>query len=465
MEAWENFLSQEEAEFGAETINKWLRSLKILRFDALNLYLEAKDTFQALWFEEHIRPRALLKFFNNNKKRIKIHLSVANAAASLDRKGQLSQKKGQPSSKAPVPPPFSLVFDNLDPSSLLENFIVGPSTELAVKLIARLCSEETPYAPISSADASSFNPIYLYGPRGTGKTHLLMAAAAGLKKKGLNVVYSNAETFTGHVVSAIRAGEMRAFRHAYRSIDVLIIDDVQAFGRKAATQEEFFHTFNTLHLAGKQIILSANCAPGNLDSIEPRLTSRFEWGLTLPLEPPSRHELEQIMQKKAQELNYKLSNKLSAFLLDTFQSGPKTLLKTLQALILRTHLHGSDGAHPISSITIAQAEEILKDLIAQEQKATLTPEKIVQLVAEQFGIRPEDVLKKGQSRDCALPRQISMYFCRLELKMPYTKIGYFFSKDHSTVMSSVRLIERGLANNESEITTPLHFIKKKIQGR
>ena len=460
MEAWENFLIHEEAEFGAETINKWLRSLKIQRFDACNLYLEAKDSFQALWFEEHIRPKALLKFYNNNKKRIKIHLSVASVFPE-----STSDKKNKRNSKAPpAPPQFALTFDTLDPTCLLDQFILGPSNELAVKVLIKLCQEAAPHTPASVIDPSSFNPIYLYGPKGTGKTHLLMGTAEALKKRGLNVVYSRAETFTGHVITAIRAGEMSAFRHAYRSIDALIIDDVQNFSRKSATQEEFFHTFNTLHLAGKQIILSANCPPGNLEAIEPRLTSRFEWGLTLPLELQNRDELALIMQQKAEAYHYKLSNKLSTFLLDTFQSGSKALLKTLQALILRTHLNVNDGARPITSVTIPQAEAILKDLIAEEQKVSLTPEKIVQYVAEQFGIRPEDVLRKGQSRDCTLPRQISMYLCRFELKMPFTKIGHFFSKDHSTVMSSVRLIEIGLTNNEEVIVTPLHYIKKKLQS-
>lgn len=455
MEAWENFLSQQEADFGRDTVDKWLRSLKILRFDACNLYLEAKDSFQALWIEEQIRPKLIAAFVNNNKKPIKVHLSIANVS---QKKAKGKEKKAI-AKEAIAPPKFTLAFDTTDPHYLFENYVVTPSNELAVKLLSNFSQE--PHERSLPQESLNFNPIYIYGAKGTGKTHLLMATANALRKKGLKVIYARAETFTEHVVAAIRSGEMGTFRNAYRNSDVLLIDDVQIFGRKAATQEEFFHTFNSLHLADKQIILSANSAPPGLQSIEPRLVSRFEWGIALPLELQSRDEMALIMHRKAEALNYRLSPKMATFLLETFQTGTKSILRALQALILRSHLNEGESAFP-TFISIPQAKAILQDLIAEEQQATLTPEKILLHVAEQFGIRPEDILKKGQSRCSVLPRQLAMYFCRMELKMPFAKIGIFFSKDHSTVMSSVKLITTAIDNNTSEIVGPLHAIKKKM---
>jgi chromosomal replication initiator protein len=460
MKAWDNFLLLQEAELGADTVDKWLRSLKILRYDACNIHLEVKDSFQALWFEEHIRPKVLNKLQNNNGKLIKVHLKVANAIPSED--AAKSTRKINGSKKPQLQPviKFALPFDELDPSCRFENLAIGPSNELAAKLLMGLCDgtepSGTPGAPFS------FNPIYIHGSKGSGKTHLLMATAERLKKKGLQVIYCRAETFTEHVISAIRAGEMSSFRKAYRKVDVLIIDDVQTFGRKATTQEEFFHTFNTLHTASKQIILASNSRPGMLQSIEPRLISRFEWGVVLPLELQTSEELIAMLNFKAETFNYKLSSKLATFLLDTFTSGSKALMQGLQALILRSHFNAVEGSHSNFIPTPQQAETMLADLIAEENKAKLTTEKIILQIAENFGIRPEDIFKKGQSRDCVLPRQIAMYFFRHELKMPFTKIGDFFSKDHSTVMSSVRLVDTAIKNQVSEFTDPYNAIRKKL---
>lgn len=456
MKDWEQFLSQQEAELGVETVDKWLRTLNIKNYDAGNIYLIAKDSFQALWFEEHIRPKVINKLLNNNGKKIRVHLSVGESD-SID-----AQSKNKLSKKViPAPPVFKLPMDALDPSCQFSNLVVGASNELAAKLLLEISQNLNPAQP--TPEEYSFNPIYLHGGRGCGKSYLLMATANALIKRGINALYCRAETFTEHVISAIRAGEMSAFRRAYREIDLLIVDDVQTFGRKSATQEEFFHTFNTLHLTGKQIILSANSSPSLLQAIEPRLISRFEWGIVLPLEKQNRDELLAMMQHKAAELNIKLSTKLSTFLLDTFSSGSKALMQALQALVLRHHLSLSEGSTMPSSISPEQAKYVLKDLIAEEEKVMLTPEKIVEQIATHFGIRPEDILKKGQSRDCVLPRQIAMYFCRHDLKLPFTKIGTFFSKDHSTVMSSVKLIESGLTNQVSEITDPVYSIKKNLR--
>lgn len=455
MQAWQDFLKEIEKEIGQETAKKWLYSLKLTDFDACNLYLEAKDAFQVMWFEEHIRKKTNQLLFNNNHKKIKIHLSI---------KGQYKPKKVEKKAKQ-APPSFSLSFDELDPHLTFKNFVPSESNLLAHKLLFKA----TNYDPISSqvipnpSELASFNPIYLFGGQGTGKSHLLMATAHALNSSEQKALYVRSETFTEHVVSAIRAGEMSLFRQAYRSVDVLLIDDVHLFSRKGATQEELFHTFNALHLAGKQIILSANCAPLELQHIEPRLVSRFEWGIVLPLDPLPQEDIKKVVQKKALAFNTQLHPKVEDFLISTFSSTTNSITKALESLLIRHNLRLQEQKKPQSSISIQTAKYLLKDLIEQENHNALSPPKIIQIVAEYFGITSQDILSKNQKRECVLPRQIAMYFCRVKLKVPYTKIGDVFSRDHSTVMSSVKCIKTHLESNDNEVIGAHRGITKLLQ--
>ncbi len=451
MRAWEQFLQLQEAELGVETVQKWLRSLKIQRFDACNLYLEAKDSFQALWFEEHIRAKAQIKLVDGNNKRIKIHLSVTNSPPTVKK----SRAKAK-TTKDPSTPPFQLSFDELNPSCLFEYFVLNQENQLTLKLLHELAGVLNQ----STVFLGTFNPIYLYGSTGSGKTHLLMSLAEAFSTQGLKIIYVRAETFTDHVVTAIRAGEMSTFRQAYRNIDVLLVDDVHVFSRKGATQEEFFHTFNTLHLEGKQIILTANCSPQELQLIEPRLVSRFEWGIVLPLKPLQESELRHMLQVKARALNFNLPSKIIDFLLEEFISNPKALIKAFEALVLRLHL---DSDHFSQTLTVTATKSLLADLITEEQKSAITPPKIIQAVAEHYGIRTEDILGKAQTRECALPRQMAMHLCREKLKMPFMKIGDLFSRDHSTVMASVKHIHKSLEQDHREIAGAWYAILKKLQ--
>lgn len=451
MQAWEQFLQQQETELGLETVQKWLRSLKIQRFDACNLYLEAKDSFQALWFEEHIRGKAQAKLINSNNKPIKIHLSIVNASPFP--KKNRTKAKITKDIKSNL---FQLTFDDLDPLCLFQHFIANPDNQLIIKLL----HEITSLSSQGSTPLGTFNPIYLHGSTGAGKTHLLMSLAQAFRDQGLKTIYARAETFTDHVVTAIRAGEMSTFRQAYRNTDILLVDDIHVFSRKGATQEEFFHTFNTLHLQGKQIILTANCAPQELQLIEPRLISRFEWGIVLPLKSLQTSELQQMLHAKAKALNFSLSPKILEFLIESFTSNPKALIKSFEALVLRLHL---DSNHPAHALTITAAKTLLSDLLIEEQKSALTSPKIIQAVAEHYGIRTEDILGKSQTRECALPRQLAMHFCREKLKMPFMKIGDLFSRDHSTVMASVKHVQKSLEQDDRDITGAWHTILKKLQ--
>lgn len=437
MRAWEEFLAAEEKRLGPAVVKKWLRPLRVVRFDAFNLYLEAPDSFKSLWFEEHMRPHVKARLLGNHNKPIRVHLGIANTGVAPEKKSEAPKRP---------PPAFKLSFDALDPDMRFDTFVTAQGNLLAHKLL--------------SEQSLDFNPIYLFGRPGTGKTHLLMATAHQLKEQKKRVIYVRADTFTEHVVGAIRGGEMQAFRRAYRHIDALLIDDIEIFGRKGATQEELFHTFNTLHTDRKQILLAASSPPGELKHLEPRLVSRFEWGIVIPLQMLSAEQMRTVLSRRAKAMNFPLSEEVSSFLIETFHLNTKTLIRALEALVLRTHLNQERAAH--APLTLERTKQVLMDLIEEEERAILTPHKIIRTVAEHYGIKTEDILGKSQSRECSMPRQIAMHLCREQLKLPYMKIGDLFDRDHSTVMSSVRQIKKQLDEKNAGVLTPHNAIVKRL---
>ncbi|MBS0604036.1 MAG: ATP-binding protein [Verrucomicrobia bacterium] len=459
MQAWVDFIKKQEELLGKDAVEKWLLCLKVVHFDSGNLYLEAKDSFQVLWFEEHIRPILKSQLLNNNFRPVKVHLTVGDSTAPQPSSKFSKKEKGS------VHPPVHFFQDKLDSSMTLENFIAGEANQVVFRLFCELAGynpetekQEEPKTPLGT-----FNPIYLWGASGSGKTHLLMALAQAFKKRGLNALYARAETFTEHVVAAIRGSEMQSFRKAYRNADILLIDDVHVFARKDATQEEFFHTFNTLHTTGRQIILSSKCAPALLEEIEPRLVSRFEWGINVHFEKLDSADLRRVLGKRCEAFNFPLSEEVAGFLIESFPSS-KSLNKAFEALVLRCHLE-SDARHKRNSrlIDIESAQRMLSDLCSLEKKAALSPEKIISVVSSIYGIRTEDLLGKSQAQECSLPRQIAMYLCRQDLKMPFQGIGQIFGRDHSTVMTSIKQIEKKIQTPDRELLATLSEIKSKIQ--
>lgn len=453
MRAWEEFLTKQDSELGKETVDKWLRPLKMVRFDACNLYLEAGDSFQAEWFEEHVRSRVQKGLYNNNHKPIKIHISLpSQKKQGLEHK---SKKKGMASASAS----FTLRFDEIDPEASFDHFVSSKENLLAYKLLNEIGQGS------ENGQQLGFNPIYLYGRSGTGKSHLLMACAAKLRDQGKKALYVRADTFTEHVVEAIRAAEMQNFRKAYRGVDALLIDDIEVFSRKNATQEELFHTFNTLHLEGKQIVLSGSYPPSELKFIEQRLVSRFEWGIVVPLHMPQKTDLMTILHQKAERIHFPIAEPVCSFLLDTFGNNTKSLLRALEALVLRTHLNQGLGHKVQLPLTLKSVQQTLHDLIQEEERSVLTPEKIIRAVAEYYGIHMDDILSKSQTRECVLPRQIAMHLCRQQLNLPYLKIGDIFSRDHSTVMASVKQVQKGLESKNLDISAPFNTILKLLLNR
>lgn len=274
---WRQFVQQLESEFGSATVDRWVNTLYLVEATNSKLLIEAQDSFQALWFEEHIRPRLFQLVDSSSQSPLQVQLRVKGAKPA--KKKKIEKKPLE------VANTFNLPFEDIDPTALFEQFIASEENEIILKLLNELCQVQTQkklqaLAALASTHQSLPavpNPIFLYGPSGSGKTHLLMAIAHRLRRSGINALYARAELFTEHVIRSIRAGEMSAFRSLWRKADVLLFDDIQSLAKKAATQEEFFHTFNSLHLAGKQIVITSNCLPLQLQHIEPRLVSRFEW--------------------------------------------------------------------------------------------------------------------------------------------------------------------------------------------
>jgi len=454
MQAWENFIADQEKVIGKETSDKWLRTLKVIDFDACNLYLEANDSFQILWFEEHVRAKARSELLNNNHRPIKVHISLGTTSSTSET--EKKRKKEESFAKFP----FQFSQDPLEKWATLDHFIPGQANLLLLRFLQSLIEPEPLEGPLPSS--SSFNPLFIYGSSGLGKTHLLMGIAHHFREKGENALFVGADTFTEHVVNAIRSGEMQAFRKAYRHVDALIVDDIHIFSRKSATQEEFFHTFNALHTSGKQIILSSHLAPQQLEDIEPRLISRFEWGLSLHLEKLSQEELKQVLRQRCKIMDFPLQESVFSFLLEHFGNNQKNMLRALDALILREHLNALKKK-PTTVLDLSTAQEHLAKLLEEEKKRAITPDRIIASVANFYGIRSEDILGKSQTQECSLPRQLAMYLCRTELKLPFIKIGQIFSRDHSTVMTGVKQIQKSAKEHHQEIAGALSEIQRRLE--
>jgi chromosomal replication initiator protein len=437
MKNWDDFLLTLSQEMGEKVVNEWLKTLKIVHFDAGNLYLEAKDAFQVAWFEEHVRDKAKKHLLNSNHRAIKVHLTFANQTP-VQKKQQKKDFKN--TSWKPV---LSIQSDPIFPQSSWDNYICeNLSLEMFKEALQKL---------------GTYNPLYIHGSSGCGKTHLLMGAVQILKDRGLNCLFVNAETFTEHVVAAIRNSAMQKFREMYRTHDVLIVDDIHLLGGRSATQEEFFHTFNTLHALGKQLIFASNTPPAALINIEPRLTSRFEWGLVLPIKILSSEGYKLLIQRYLNHTQSSLHNEVTNFLLTHFFL-PKTVIQALETLTLRSHLDGIN----LVDLNAQQVKTYLFKLLEQEKRLALTPDKVMQVVSNLFLIKPEDIIGRSQTQECVLPRQIAMYICRTQLSMPFMKIAQYFSKDHSTVMTSVKIIQSRL--EEKEVASYLYEIQNKLQS-
>lgn len=339
---------------------------------------------------------------------------------------------------------------NLNPKYKFDTFVVGSNNKLAHS--AALAAAESP--------GEVYNPLYIYGGAGLGKTHLMHSIGHFILEEnpGMKVLYVTSENFTNEVISCIRSGDaikMNKMRDKYRTVDILMIDDIQFIIGKESTQEEFFHTFNTLHSAGKQIILSSDKPPKDMETLEERLRSRFEWGLIADIQPPDYETRMAILQKNAESYNKEIDDEILSYIAENVKSNIRELEGALNKIMAFSKLNKVD-------INLEHAEEALKDVIYPNKKKEITPSFIIEVVAEHFGVSPTDIASKKRTAELVQPRQVVMYFCRELTSNSLQNIAKAIGKkDHTTVLHGIEKITEKMENDE-ELKNTVDIIRKKI---
>ena len=339
---------------------------------------------------------------------------------------------------------------NLNPNYTFDTFIVGSNNRFAHS--ASLAVAESP--------GEVYNPLFIYGGAGLGKTHLMHAIAHFIQTEHpeLKVLYVTSETFTNELIESIRNGNNSAitkFRDTYRNIDVLLIDDIQFIIGKESTQEEFFHTFNELHIAKKQIIISSDRPPKEMETLEERIRSRFEWGLQADIGSPDYETRMAILHKKVEMDGFKIKDEILHYIAVNIKSNIRELEGALNKLIAYSNLEGKP-------ITMEIAVKELQNIISPDKPLEITPQLIVEVVSEHFNITVDQIMSKNRSSDIAKPRQIAMYLCKQMTSQPLDSIGQLLGgRDHSTTIHGVKKITSEYETDDV-LRNTIDTIKKKI---
>ena len=347
----------------------------------------------------------------------------------------------QPGGIGSTLPPFNFEYT-------FENFIVGSSNKFA----------HAACLAVADRPAQAYNPLFIYGPSGLGKTHLLYAITNELKKKigNVRVIYIKGEDFTNQMIDSLSRQAMNEFRDKYRSCDVLLIDDIQFIAGKTSTQEEFFHTFNALHEAGKQIIMTSDRPPREIKTLEDRLKTRFEWGLIADIQPPDLELRTAIIKKKADQVNVSIPDDVLAFLAENLRSNIRQIEGAIKKLGAKSFLTGR-------RVTMELARSCISELLGGAEPVTVTVDKIFAAVYRKYNIKKEDIVSSKRTKDIANARHIAIYVIRQVTEMSLPNIGKILGRDHSTVISSIDTIEKRMAQNPA-FRAEMEEMVKEIKG-
>lgn len=449
---WDDILHyiKEEHEVSDVSFNTWLIPLRLYSVEQGNV---VRIIVPDANFLGYIRKKYsfLLKVAIEEITNVKCEVDFVvedKIKEEKSRQNQLINKTGNKVSQE------ALQSANLNPKYTFDTFVVGANNNLAHA--ASLAVAESP--------GEIYNPLFIYGGVGLGKTHLMHSVANFIMKNNPNakILYVTSEKFTNELIDAIRNKNnisTTEFREKYRNNDVLLIDDIQFIIGKESTQEEFFHTFNTLYESKKQIIISSDKPPKDIETLEERLRSRFEWGLTVDIQPPDYETRMAILRKKEELEGYNIDNEVIKYIASNIKSNIRELEGALTKIVAFSKLGNS------KDISISMAEDALKDIISPGGTKKITPEFIIQVVAEHYNLTTSDLLSQRRSKEISYPRQVAMYLCRNMTETPLQEIGKAMGgRDHTTIIHGIEKITKDLENTPT-LQNTVDILKKKMNQK
>ena len=433
---WEESIRLIRDEIPGVSFNTWIDPLRPVSLERNVLLLEAPTEFVLGIIKSRYRDliRNAVKMVSNRA------LDIELAVKSDDAPAAKSADEGEA-------PAWSSI---LNPKYTFETYVKGTGNQLA----------HAASLAVAEAPALAYNPLFIYGGVGLGKTHLMHAIGHYILTQNPNakVLYTSSEKFTNELINAIKDDRNEEFRAKYRSIDVLLIDDIQFIAGKERTQQEFFHTFNALYELNKQIVLTSDKPPKEIQTLEERLRSRFEWGLIADITAPDIETRIAILRKKSQMERYDIPNEVLVYIADNIDSNIRELEGALNRIIAYSSLTGS-------AISLDLARECLKQIISGIATANVSPESILKVVSRYYDVSPDQMLSQKRSRDIAFPRQVAMYLCRDLTGMSLPRIGQFFGgRDHTTVMHACEKISEELEHS-GELKRATVEMKRNITGK
>ncbi len=420
---WERIASGIQPHVSADAFQRWFAAIELVHADELSLTFQVPNTIYQLWIESNylnLVQSATLTVLGSPRE-IKFRICENGKAEPV---AELSNEPAPQRIQENETESASVL--GMNPRNSFDTFVVGSNNQFAHA--AALAVAQSP--------AKTYNPLFVYGGVGLGKTHLMQAIGQQVmdRKKNFKVMYLSSEKFTNEFIDAIQHNTLVKFRRRYRQADLLLIDDIHFLAGKERSQEEFFHTFNTLFDGRKQIVLSSDRPASEITNLEQRLVSRFEWGLTAELQPPDIETRMAILRKKAQILHVQLSQEILEFLAQRV----RTNVRRLEGALMRVASFVSLSGREVSRETV---EQLLRDILQEEAKKIVTIDQIQKKVAEHFDVRLADMTSKRRPANIAFPRQIAMYLSRRHTKASLNEIGDAFGgRDHGTVLHAYKTV-------------------------